>query len=167
MTGSGLISYRDDMPRNDDSDGEFLGAGEFEESPAPLGGATMTIAAFTEARKSGPVVGTLFGRVTKGLRCLDGDALTVADFSGATDLWVPRSVPTRELGVGKWFEFDVVAEEEQFGNEDLAARRKAVTEAALNGDAQAAGALALDLIIAIQGSERPIVANAQRFVDRK
>lgn len=130
-------------------------------------GATFTIADFHEARELGPVVGTLFGKVTKGLRCLDGDALTVADFSGSVDIWVPRSVPKTEFGAEKWFEFDIVAEHADDDVIDLAAQRKALTEAAIAGDAQAAGALALDLIIAIQGATRPIVANSQRFVERK
>lgn len=153
----------------------YLGRMSFEDQPnddeipvAPgrFTGATMTILAFNQARESGPVVGTLFGKVSKGLRCPDGDALTVADFSGSVHIWVPRSVPKHELGIGKWFEFDVVAEQIQPDTLDLAAHRKAVTDAALNGDAEAAGALALDLIIALEGSDRPVVANAQRFVER-
>ena len=71
------------------------------------------------------------------------------------------------FGAEKWFEFDIVAEHADDDVIDLAAQRKAVTEAAIAGDAQAAGALALDLIIAIQGATRPIVANSQRFVERK
>ena len=127
-------------------------------------GATMTILAFNQGRKAGPIVGTLFGKVVKGLRCVDGDALTVADFTGAVDIWVPRSVPKSGIGINKWFEFDVVAEQDVEETIDLAARQAALTEAALHGDPQAAGALALDLIIAIQGVTRPIVANAQRLV---
>ena len=137
-----------------------------EHLPQSLSGATMTILDFNKAREDGPVVGTLFGKVTKGIRCTDGDALTVADFSGAIDIWVPRTVLKAALGIGKWFEFDVVAEQTQHEAIDLAAQRKAVTDAALNGDARAAGALALDLIIAIAGNDRPVVANAQRFVER-
>lgn len=135
-------------------------------SPETFGmtGATMTILAFNQGRKESPIVGTLFGKVIKGLRCLDGDALTIADFSGSVDLWVPRSVPKTGLGINKWFEFDVVAEQDEEDTIDLAAHQAALTEAALAGDSQAAGALALDLIIAIQGVTRPIVANAQRLV---
>lgn len=146
-------------------DGDFFSEATDSE-PWPFGGATMTVLAFNAARKQGPVVGTLFGKVVKGLRCLDGDALTIADFSGSVDIWVPRTVPKTELGLTKWFEFDVVAEHDPDEVIDLAAQRKAVTDAALAGDAQAAGALALDLIIAIQGSTRPVVANSQRFIER-
>ncbi len=131
----------------------------------PFGGATMTIGQFNTARKLGPVVGTLVGEVTKGLRCIDGDALTIADGSGSVDIWVPRTVPKNELGLKKWFAFDVVAEADPDEVIDLATHRQAVTDAALAGDPQAAGALALDLIIAIQGSTRPIVANSQRRVE--
>ena len=140
--------------------------GDGRKSPETLGmtGATMTILAFNQGRKESPIVGTLFGKVIKGLRCIDGDALTIADFSGSVDLWVPRSVPKTGLGINKWFEFDVVAEEDDEDVIDLAAHQAALTEAALSGDPQAAGALALDLIIAIQGVTRPIIANAQRMV---
>lgn len=133
-----------------------------EPDAGPRCNTSMTVLAFNEARKDGPVVGTLFAKVVKGLRCVDGDALTVADFTGSIDLWVPRGVPKSEPGLKKWFEFDVVAEQVLDDVIDLAAQRKAVTDAALAGDAQAAGALALDLIIAIQGSARPVVANSQR-----
>ena len=126
----------------------------------------VNVAAFNSARKEGPVVGTLLAKVVKGLRCIDGDALTLADFSGSVDVWVPRTVDKDGIGVDEWFEFDLVAEQDPECEVDLAAHRAAVTEAALAGDAQAAGALALDLIIAIQGSTRPIIANAQRLVDR-
>ena len=125
----------------------------------------MELADFSRARAQGPVVATVSGKVTAGLRHVDGDALTIEDSSGSLDVWVPRTVPKGDIGIDKWFEFDVVAEETPREAIDLVERQAAVTKAALSGDPQEAGAVALEFIIAIQGNSRPVVANAQRRID--
>ncbi len=125
----------------------------------------MNLDSFNRARKDGPVVATVLGQVTQGIRHTDGDALTIVDSSGTVDLWVPRTVPKDDVGIDKWFEFDLVAEQVSDEVIDLAARQEAVTRAALSGDPEEAGAVALEFIIAIQGSTRPVVANAQRSAE--
>lgn len=124
----------------------------------------MDLASLSRARADGPVVATVVGKVTAGLRHVDGDELTIKDSTGSLDIWVPRTVPKSDIGVDKWFAFDVVAEATPTEVVDLVERQAAVTKAALTGNPEEAGAVALEFIIAIQGSTRPVVANSQRRV---
>ena len=124
----------------------------------------MDLRDFSDARSVGPVVATVVGKVTAGLRRTDGDVLTIEDATGTIDLWVPRTVPTSGIGIDKWFEFDVVAEATSCEEIDLVERQAALTKAALTGNPEEAGAVALEFIIAIQGGARPIVANSQRRI---
>lgn len=70
----------------------------------------MTISTFESARSSEMCVGTIFAKIVKGTRRVDGDQLRVEDFSGTIDIWVPRSLHHAGTGVNKWFAFDLVAE---------------------------------------------------------
>ena len=74
-------------------------------------------------------------------------------------------MPKSDIGIDKWFAFDVVAEQEPKEAVDLVERQAAVTKAALTGDPQEAGNVALEFILAIQGSTRPVVANSQRPIE--
>ncbi len=88
----------------------------------------MTISTFKSAPSSEPTVGTVFAKIVKGTRHVDGDHLLVEDFSGTLEVWVPRSLHHRGTGVNKWFAFDVLSEPEPCAVVDLIERSIIVSD---------------------------------------